>query len=85
MKLKKFLCGMPENAVFWLLLLFMAFGSATSLYGKITERNEARAVQAEYYAAAPVSSVPSVISIKDYISSEPLYPCRIYRPEVTLR
>jgi len=73
---------MPENAVFWLLLFSMAFGSAASLYGKITDRNEARAVQAEYYTApaAPVTNVQSVISMNDYVQVEPLYPCQIFRP-----
>lgn len=85
MRLKEFFCCLPENAVFWLFLFFMAFGSAASLYGKITDRNAARAVYTEYYAAEPVVSVPSAISIKDYISSEPFYPCRIYRTNISLR
>ena len=38
MKIKNILSQLPENAVFWLLLLSLAAGSAVSLYGKITER-----------------------------------------------
>lgn len=40
MKQHHFLQRIPENAVFWLLLFFLAAGSATSLYGKITGRTE---------------------------------------------
>lgn len=40
MKQYHFLQRIPENAVFWLLLFFLAAGSATSLYGKITGRTE---------------------------------------------
>lgn len=40
MKQYHFLQRIPENAVFWLLLFFLAAGSATSLYGKVTGRTE---------------------------------------------
>ena len=40
MKQYHFFQRIPENAVFWLLLFFLAAGSATSLYGKITGRTE---------------------------------------------
>lgn len=36
MKKRSFLRRVPENAVFWLMLLFLAFGSAASLYGRLT-------------------------------------------------
>ena len=38
MKKHSFLHRMPENAIFWLMLLFLAFGSAASLYGRLTGR-----------------------------------------------
>lgn len=81
MKIQGFLRRMPENAVFWLLLFSIAFGSAASLYGKITDKAKVMAAPAEYYVA-PAANAQSVISINDSISAEPLYPCQIFRPEV---
>jgi peptidoglycan-N-acetylglucosamine deacetylase len=43
MKNRDFFFQLPENAVFWLLLLFLAAGSASSLYGKATGRIETAA------------------------------------------
>ena len=68
--MKHILSCLPENAVFWLLLVSLALGSASSLYNKITDRSERLEAAAEYYAAAPALNNRSVISVKDYISSD---------------
>lgn len=85
MRFYRILSQLPENAVFWLLLFSLAIGSATSLYGKITDKSAAMAVHAEHYVAVPASAGPSVISMKDYISSELPYPCQIYRMPSAIR
>lgn len=91
MKFRKLLSQLPENGVFWLLLFSLAIGSATSLYGKITDRSEAEAAAYERYTAvsdsyaASVSGSLSVISMKDYVSSALPYPCQIYHAPAALR
>ncbi|MEY8394527.1 hypothetical protein AALB64_06830 [Lachnospiraceae bacterium 45-P1] len=85
MKIKKGLSQLPENAVFWLLLLSLAAGSAASLYGKISDRAALEEAGAEHYTAAPASAGRSVISIKDYLSSDLPYPCQIYKIPAGIR
>ena len=85
MKIKKILSQLAENAVFWLLLLSLAAGSAASLYGKITDRAALEQVASEHYTAAPASASRSVISIKDYLSSDLPYPCQIYKIPAGIR
>lgn len=82
MKIRNVLSRLPENAVFWLLLFSLAAGSAASLYGKITDRAALEQVSTEHYSAAPAANSRSVISIKDYLSSDLPYPCRIYKTHV---
>lgn len=69
---------MPENAVFWLLLLSLAVGSASSLYKKAADKAAINEAAAEYYTAAPVMNSQPVASIKDSVSLELPYRCQIY-------
>lgn len=62
---------LPENAVFWLLLLSIALGSAASLYQKLADR--AGEAPEFYYAAAPAST--PVIPVKEFLEPVTLYPC----------
>ncbi len=66
---------LPENAVFWLLLLSIALGSAVSLYQKLADR--AGEAPEYYYAAAPAASPVSapVIPVKEFLEPVTLYPC----------
>ena len=64
MKIKKGLSQLPENAVFWLLLLSLAAGSAASLYGKISDRAALEQVRIEHYTAPPDYTSQSVLSLK---------------------
>lgn len=85
MRFYRILSQIPENAVFWLLLFSLIIGSATSLYGKATDKAAAEEAHAEQYIAAPASAGMSVISMKEYISSELPYPCQLYRIPAAIR
>lgn len=85
MRFYRFLSQVPENAVFWLLLFSLVLGSASSLYGKITDKAALKQAAVQYYTAAPAANSQAVISIKNYIPSGLPYPCQIYRVPELLR
>lgn len=62
MNLPTFLRRVPENAVFWLLLIFLAVGSAASLYGKAAGR--------ELPQTASVSNLRSVSGVSASLTRE---------------
>lgn len=72
--LKNKLLQIPENGVFWLLLISLAFGSANSLCQKITDRNADSEVHTEHISAVTTSGTLPVISMKDRISPDFLLP-----------
>ena len=74
MRYKDFLSRIPENAVFWLLLFSLAFGSAGSLYQKITGQPDGYEVHPQHLSAVTTSGSLPVISLKDHISPEFLMP-----------
>lgn len=68
MRFKHFLNQIPENAIFWILLVSLAFGSAASIQQKITDRAESYEVHTEHISASPVSNNMSVISVNEQFS-----------------
>lgn len=95
MRFYRSLRGIPENAVFWLLLFSLAVGSASSLYQKAADKAAAGRVEPEYYTAvqaeadydpaAPAANSQSVASIKSYLTLELPYPCQIFPATPTIR
>lgn len=82
MKKYDILSQIPENAVFWLLLFFLAAGSATSLFGKITGRTEAVSSGRVLSPIAVVSAEASSLSAA--ASSGPLSHVRTALPGAAL-